>query len=80
MRHVIFISHAQAAERLALPAAGGLGFSSETEKNQSHEKCHFGGVIPAVLVHALLGALYQDDAHGATIQPSGSMPSPIRAA
>jgi hypothetical protein len=50
-----------AAERPALPAAGGTRIAHETDKPQSHEKSHFGGVNPAVRVHALLGAFSSDN-------------------
>jgi hypothetical protein len=45
-----------AAQRLALPAAGGTRLTYETDKIQSHEKSQFGGAIPAVRVHAVLGS------------------------
>jgi hypothetical protein len=44
-----------AAQRLALPAAGGTRFAHETDKTQSYEKSHFDGANPAVRVHAMLG-------------------------
>jgi len=44
-------------QRLALPAAGGTRLALETEKTQSHKKGQFGGVIPAVRVHAVLGGV-----------------------
>jgi hypothetical protein len=52
----MFAIDARAAERFALPAAGGTRLARETDKTQSHEKSHFGGVNPAVRVHAVLGA------------------------
>jgi hypothetical protein len=48
------------AQRPALPAAGGTRLALETDKNQSHEKCHFGGENPAVRVHAVLGAFFRN--------------------
>jgi hypothetical protein len=45
-----------AAQRLALPAAGGTRLAHKTDKTQSHEKSQFGGANPAVRVHAVLGA------------------------
>jgi hypothetical protein len=35
----------------------GRGLAHKTDKTQGHEKGHFGGVNPAVPVHAVLGAL-----------------------
>jgi hypothetical protein len=45
-----------AAQRLALPAAGGTRLACETEKTQGLGKGQFGGENPAVRVHALLGS------------------------
>jgi hypothetical protein len=44
------------AQRLALPAAGGTRLARETDKTQNHEQSQFGGVNPAVRVHAVLGS------------------------
>ena len=46
----------KAAQRLALPAAGGMRLALETDKTESHEKGQFSGENPAVRVHALLGS------------------------
>jgi hypothetical protein len=54
LHHIQTFAFIIAAERLALPAAGGTRFAYETEKTQSHKKSQFGGENPAVRVHAVL--------------------------
>jgi len=49
---------ALAAQRLALPAAGGARLALETDKIQSQEKSLFDGENPAVRVHAVLGDFF----------------------
>jgi hypothetical protein len=56
------LSPCKAAERLALPAAGGTRLALETDKTQSYEKAQDNGANPAVRVHAVLGGFDQKTA------------------
>jgi len=56
----MLIIYLKAAQRLALPAAGGTRLAHETDETQSHEKHQFGGENPAVRVHAVLGGFYPE--------------------